>query len=258
MKRKVLPPGLVEFQQVKQIRPPGRYDAGKQFLTNLIYMVPLANTLKMIVPFFWNPGKTIIDVTAGKRLIWRHFAYNHISPCGFEHWHIDFNDTDPECKTDFHIPAQEIDSLERHWDILVCDFPFTDLKNGVESFGVRSKKISGRSQGDIARTMSRSRKFYFRNFVPLNELFPQCVKSFNKVADNLIIKIGDSHKDKRLISNVWEAERWFDHVKNPESKFQLVDRIGYRGNYARRGGRFPFAQSVMSYYLIFKKDVDSR
>ena len=221
-------------------------------------MVPLGDTLRMIVPFYWNAGKTILDVTAGKRIIWKNFLYNCKSSCGFAHWNIEFNDINPEIHAKYHVPAKELDKLNKHWDIGVVDFPFVELKDGVESFGVRAKKISGRSMGDIARTMNRSRFFYFNNYKPLNEVFPECVKSFNKCFDSLIVKMGNSHKGKRAIRNTTEVELALDHHRNPESEFELVDEIGYRGNYARRGGRFPFAQSVMSSYLIFKKDVSAR
>lgn len=256
MKRKVLPLGLVEFQQVKQTRPPGRHDAGKQFLTNLLYMVKLADVLKMIIPFYWNPGKTIIDVTAGKKISWKHFPYNHISSCGFEHWHVDFNDINPDRKADYHINAIEIDKLGKHWDILFNDFPFTELKNGVESFGTKS--LLGNKKTPAAHNQKFRREFYFDNFVPLDELFPKCVVSWNKVTDNLVVKIGDSHKEKQLRENHVYAINALDHKMNPESEFRLIDCMHYRGIYSSRGGRFPFAQSVTSYYLIFKKDVDSR
>jgi hypothetical protein len=58
-KKKYLPKGLVQYQEVKKRRDPTtRYDAGKQFLTNLIYMLPLNQVLARIIPFYWNPGKT--------------------------------------------------------------------------------------------------------------------------------------------------------------------------------------------------------
>jgi hypothetical protein len=194
-------------------------------------MVNLKDTLKMIIPYYWNPGKSIIDVTAGKRLIWGHFGYNHLSPCGFQHWDVEFNDVDETISADYHIRAEEIDKIGKRWDILVCDFPFVDLKLGVESFGVRTRS---------------------------EVLLADCVKPFNKVADNLIIKMGNSHKNNRAIMNCTEAELAFDHKRNNQSDFHLIDSIGYRGNYARRGGKFPFAQSVLSYYMIFKKNPKSR
>jgi len=257
IEKKKIPVGLVDFQIPVDLRPRHRQDAGKQFLTNLIYMVQLPKVLKMIIPFYWNPGKTIIDVTAGEKISWRHFPYNHRSPCGFEHWHVEFNDIEPSVEAEYHVAAQEIHK-KGHWDILFNDFPFIELKNGVESFGVRAKKIAGRSMGDIARSMSRSRKFYFRGFRPLKELFPECVEAFNKASDNMIIKIGNSHKEGVQIDNVTDAILAFDKTRNPKSEFNFIDAVGYRGNYARRGGRFRFAQSVMSYYLIFKKDPLSR
>jgi len=220
-------------------------------------MVPLPRVLRMIIPFYWSPGKKIIDVTAGERISWRHFPYNHLSSCGFQHWHVDFNDIELSVQADLHVPAKEIHK-HGHWDILFNDFPFVDQKDGVESFGVRAKKISARSIGDQTRDMNRSRKFYFRGYRPLKEVFPECVIPFNKAADNLIIKIGNSHKKGVQIDNVTEAILAFDKTRNPKSEFSFIDGVGYRGNYARRGGRFKFAQSVMSYYLIFKKDPNSR
>lgn len=257
MPKKKLPPGLVDQEVIKKRRRKDvRYDAGKQFLTNLIYMVPLKLVLRMIIPFYWNPGKTIIDVTAGKKISWRSFAYNHMSPCGFEHWHVDFNDISEDAEADYHMPAQEIDKVGKHWDILFNDYPFTEQKNGVESFGTKSL-LHNKMTPEHNHQQFR-REFYFRGYRPLNELFPESVKAWNKCTDNLIIKIGDSHKDKMLRANHVYAIQALDNKFNPESEFHLIDSIHYRGIYSSRGGRFPFAQSVTSYYLIFKKDPSGR
>ena len=261
-KKQVLENKLKEKDDTKQIVPlhkKGRLDKPKQFLTNCLYMINLADTMKMIVPFYWNPGKRIIDFTAGKRIIWRNFAYNHLSPCGFQHWHIDFNDINKNQKAEYHLDVRNIDELGLHWDIGVFDPPFTELKNGVESFGVRAKHLAGRAKGKVESYNQHFRRdFYFDNFTPLDKLFPESVLAINKVCNNLIIKIGDSHKNKELVSNCTMAELSFNNRWNKKSEFHLVDRISYRGNYARRGGRFPFAQAVTSYYLIFKKNVNLR
>lgn len=259
-KKKELPKGLIDFQPVKEMKPFHRQDGGKQFLTNLIYMRPLADVLKMIIPFYWNPGKTIIDSTAGKRISWEHFAYNHMWE-GKIPWQVEFNDINPEREAEYHMPAQELDKVGKHWDILFNDFPFTELKNGVESFGTKRLKHKTRNKIQMRESSMNqkfTRAFYFDNFVPLEELFPKCVKAWNKVADNLIIKIGDSHKNYELLPNHVHAINTFDHKLNPKSEFHLMDCIHYRGIYSSRGGRFPFAQSVTSYYLIFKKDLKSR
>jgi len=254
-KKKVLPEGMVDFHRDPEKRKrTERYDDGRKMLTNLLYMIKLPKVLKYIIPFYWAPGKSIIDVTAGERISWRFFPYNHISPCGFEHWHVDFNDISPDAKADYHYRAEEINKTGKKYDILFNDFPFTELKNGVESFGTRNKK----GQTENNRDQKFRRAYYFREFTPLDELFPKCVKAWNETADNLIIKIGDSHKGKRLRANHVEAIKALDHDQNNESKFNLIDCIHYRGIYSSRGGRFPFAQSVTSYYLIFKKDVDYR
>ncbi len=259
-KKQPLENKLKERDDTKPIVPLHRRNTTtrpKQFLTNCLYMVNLALTMKFIIPFYWDAGKSIIDFTAGKRIIWKKFPYNHLSPCGYQHWHVDFNDISYDVDAEYHIPVEEIDNLPQRYDIGVFDPPFTELKNGVESFGVRAKTLSGRIKTG-AHNPKSSREFYFRNFTPLDQLFKDTWEPINKVCDNLVIKIGDSHKNKQLIDNETWAILNFDHTHNKNSEFRLIDKISYRGNYARRGGRFPFAQSVTSYYLVFKKDPDSR
>lgn len=252
-KKKILPPGLVSHQEVKKRRDPNtRYDAGKQFLTNLIYMVPLNQVLNRIIPFYWNPGKTIIDVTAGKKISWETFPYNTPMFDGKIAWDVTFNDVDESLDTDYHELAQNADHLGRY-DILFNDFPFTELKNGLESWGTKKKKDHIRKEKSLGR-----RDQYFKRYRPLQKLFMDCVDAWNLTANNLIIKIGDSHKDYELIPNHIYAIQAFDKRFNPKSEFHLMDCIHYRGIYSSRGGRFPFAQSVTSYYLILKKDLKKR
>ncbi|MEK6829271.1 MAG: hypothetical protein AABY15_04025 [Nanoarchaeota archaeon] len=253
-RKKQLPKGLVEHQIVKPRRDiTKREDAGKQFLTNLIYMVPLHKVLGMIIPFYWNPDKDIIDTTAGKKISWETFPYNHKGFDGVIPWRVDFNDIEPDADAEFHLPAQKINEIGRHYDILFNDFPFTDLKNGLESFGTKKRIDRIRKEKSLGR-----REEYFRKFRPLDQVFPECVDAWNKTAASLIIKIGDSHKEYHLLPNHVHAINTFDHSMNPKSEFHLLDCIHYRGIYSSRGGRFPFAQSVTSYYLIFKKNLKAR
>lgn len=256
--KKQLPPGLVECQEIKPRKPLNkRLDAGKQFLTNLIYMRPLDQVLKMIIPFYWDAGKTIIDVTAGKKISWGAFPYNHMGFDGTIPWQVEFNDMDQEKDADYHVAAQEIDDLGKHWDILFNDFPFTEYKNGLENFGTKTHKKTRFEIREKEKKVNR-RAFYFDNFRPLNELFPECLEAWSKVTDNLIIKIGNSHKAKVLRYNLGHAVNTFANEFNTNSPFKLIDVVDYRGIYSSRGGRFPFAQSVLSHYAIFKKDENSR
>ena len=120
----------------------------------------LPKILKMIIPFYWNPGKTIIDVTAGKKISWKVFPYNHLSPCGYEHWHVDFNDIDKEKEAEYHYPAQEIDKIGKHYDILFNDFPFTELKNGLFSMAPSrssSAAAAANAAGSLASQAMASR-----------------------------------------------------------------------------------------------------
>lgn len=123
----------------------------------------------------------------------------------------------------------------------------------MESFGTKKRIDRIRKEKSLGR-----RNEYFRKFRPLADVFPECVDAWNKTADSLIIKIGDSHKDYHLLTNHVDAINTFDNARNPKSKFHLLDCIHYRGIYSSRGGRFPFAQSVTSYYLIFKKEIKKR
>jgi len=251
---KQLPRGIVDFHHPKKKRnPTERNDAGKQFLTNLIYMVPLHKVLSMIIPFYWNPGKTIIDSTCGKKISWETFPYNHKMFDGKIAWDVEFNDLDKDTEADYHLPAQHINKIGEKYDILFNDFPFTDIKNGLESFGTKKKIDRIRKEKSLGR-----RDFYFRGYRPLEYVFKECVEAWNETADSLIIKIGDSHKDYEQIPNHVYAIQAFDKRFNPSSQFSLLDVIHYRGVYSSRGGRFPFAQSVTSYYLIFKKDLKKR
>lgn len=253
-KKKELPKGLVEKQIVKPRRDYSiRSDAGKQFLTNLIYMIPLSKVLQMIIPFYWNPGKTILDVTAGEKISWETFPYDHVNLNGIVSWSVEFNDINPKREANYHVPAQEIDQLGKYYDIIFSDFPFTQLKNGLESFGTKKRIDRIRKEKSLGR-----REFYFDGYRPLDQVYSECLDAWNKTADSLIIKIGDSHKNYELIPNHVHAINIFDKKLNPKSEFHLLDCIHYRGIYSSRGGRFPFAQSVTSYYLIFKKDLKKR
>lgn len=254
MNKKQLPAGLVDVQQVKPRRnPTQRHDAGKQFLTNLLYMIPLNQVLSRIIPFYWNPGKKIIDVTCGKKISWETFPYNTPMFNGKIAWDVEFNDSDPDIEADYHLKAQEIAYTDKTYDILFSDFPFTNLKNGLESWGTKKKIDHIRKEKSLGR-----REQYFKNYSELQKLYLECVLDWNLTADNLIIKIGDSHKDYQLIPNHVYAIQAFDKRFNPKSEFSLMDMIHYRGIYSSRGGRFPFAQAVTSYYIIFKKDLKKR
>jgi len=251
---KDLPLGLVEYEKEKKLRKPSRLT--KRWLTTLLYLIPLNQTMNFIIPFYWNPPKKIIDVTAGNRLIWEKFPYNHKDlNSDQETWHVDFSDISPQAKTDIVCKAQDIDK-HGHWDMLVCDFPFIEMDKGMESFGTKSRKHQIRFRQNESDAMRR--EFYFREFRRPADLFKESLQSFNKATDSLIIKMGDSHEDRKMINNHVDAILTFDQRRNPESEFHHIDTIHYRGNYSKRGANVPFAQPVVSYYLIFKKDPNAR
>lgn len=239
--------GPLKADTIKKHRKPSRLT--KRWLTTLLYLIPLDKTMNYILPFYWDSPKKILDVTAGERIMWRDFPYNHKNLYDdSESWHVDFCDSSPDAKADFICNAQEVDKLGKYYDVGVCDFPFIDIDKGMESFGTKSR---GRKEGT-------SREFYFRKFRPPVELFKECLPAFNKTFDSLIIKMGDSHENHLMINNHVDAILTFDKRRNPESDFNHIDTIHYRGNYSKRGANVPFAQPVVSYYMIFKKEVKKR
>lgn len=107
-RKKELPKGLVEKQIVKPRRDYSvRNDSGKQFLTNLIYMVPLHKVLSMIIPFYWDADKDILDTTAGKRISWETFPYNHHGFDGKIPWRVEFNDLEESVDAEYHMPLKK-------------------------------------------------------------------------------------------------------------------------------------------------------
>jgi len=240
-----------------------RLDASKLWLTTLLYLVPLDKIMNYIIPFYWQQPKRILDVTAGDRIIWRKFPYNNkdisTNKVG---WRVDFADISEDAKADIFADARKIHKHVKHtYEIGVADFPFIPLDYAMESFGTvtRQQHRKFHRLSEIGGKKKLRREFYFRYFVPPEILFKQCVYAFNKVfTDGLIIKMGDSHKNHVYIPNHLFAILSFDHRFNPRSKFYLVDIIHYRGNYAKRGAKVNFAQPVVTYYLIFKKDPTAR
>lgn len=237
----------------------GRLDASKRWLTTLLYLTPLEETMNYIVPFYWEPPKRILDVTAGQRLMWKKFPLKtpNISTGKYE-WTVDFADISKDADVDIIADAREIDKhIEFPYNIGVADFPFIEIDKGMESFGVLPRNYQ---HGLRKReTPHLRREFYFRYFVPPEIIFKETVQSFNKAfTDGLIIKMGDSHANHVLIPNHLFAMLNFDHRFNKNSKFFCVDQIYYRGNYAKRGANMPYAQSVVTHLLIFKKDPTAR
>jgi len=98
---------------------------------SLFYNEPLGRTMRKIIPFFWDAPSSILDVTAGKKLIWRNWlgGFNNGNtlvpdkdPEGYE---VTFMDIMPQSKDVLQGHAWALPFADDSFDMIVCDFPFT-------------------------------------------------------------------------------------------------------------------------------------
>ena len=95
-------------------------------------------------------------------------------------------------------------------------------------------------------------------FVPPLMNFENTWREFNRVArKGLIVKIGEYHKDFEYFPGDMEAFACFDHRANPESEFQALARIFYKG-VRPMVHQVPHPQPVITFYVVFKKQLRMR
>lgn len=205
-----------------------------------------------IVPFFIDPPAKILDCTAGERLIWQDFlSMNWGGIDGQKAYEVVFSDISKDAKADFIADARELHKhcKREEYKAVVFDPPFQVRENEMYSF----EGIYGGSPDH------KRRDFYFRNFDDLQQFFFDTVESFNYATSNfLIAKIGNRHENLRLIPQVLQAVLAYDKNYNEESEFELFDWIFYRPYRALHGAKLPFSAQVVSFYLIFKKNLRER
>jgi hypothetical protein len=206
---------------------------------NLMLRVPLKDTMRMILNTYWDPPKTVLDVTAGERKIWGNEGwYNNKTLDGAPaRWTVLFNDKSTDSKADYHFDFREMNLPDDFVDIIVVDVPFTPEHNLT----------------DIAHPdwIKNERNFYAHGFIEPKTLFAQSKNEFNRLArEGLIVKIQDRHDDSLMIPQHVHA------IQEYSLKFQLVDIVHYRGNRPVTGRytKLPFSNTTVSYYLIFKKN----
>lgn len=218
--------------------------------SDLIYMKPLDFALKKILEWYYDTGKTILDVTAGERRIWSKDINATSLLTGDKSWSVTFLDQSPEAKAEILADFTKLPFADNSFDVIIFDPPFIKQANGVESFGIKTHKTPDRN-------------FYFRQkndeWIPPEEYFKLTWKEFNRVSKNgLIVKIAERYEKGYEIPVTTYMDLCYDKRFNPLSEFQRISRVGYRGKRAGLGAKMIHPQRVLSYYANYKKDYKLR
>jgi len=213
---------------------------------DLIYMKPLNFALKRILEWYWEAGKTILDVTAGQQRSWSPNIETTSLLTGEKSWDVTFLDQSPDAKLQVMADFRHLPFADNSFDIIYFDPPFMKPANGVEAFGIKTHKTP-------------DRLYYFRQiddkWVPPEDFFQQTWKEFNRVSKNgLVVKISERYEQGYEIPVTTYMDVCYDKRLNPVSDFQRCARVGYRGKRAGLGAKMIHPQRVLSYYTVYKKD----
>jgi len=218
---------------------------------DLIYMKPLDHVLKRILEWYWDAGKTILDVTAGNRKCWHpQTIYGTTLETGQKAWNVIFLDASEEAKIDVQADFRKLPFQDNSVDLIFVDVPFMKATSGIEEFGIKKHKTP-------------DRPFYFRGlqtgWIPPEAYFFQTWKEFNRVSRNgLIVKISDRYEKGYEIPVTTYMDLAYENRFNHKSEFHRCVRTGYRGIRAGMGAKMIHPQRVLSYYAVYKKNYKLR
>lgn len=218
---------------------------------DLIYMKPLNIVLKKILEWYWDTGKTILDVTTGDKMSWHSsLISNQKNLSGEKSWNVIFADMSPDSKAEMLADCRHLPFADNSVDIIYMDMPFMEPQNGVETFGIKTHKTP-------------DRPYYFRQieqkWIPPEEYFFQTWKEFNRVSRNgLIVKMSERYEKGYEITVMTDMDLAYHNKYNKESQFKRCVRVGYRGKRAGLGAKMIHPQRVLSYYTVYKKDYKQR
>lgn len=210
-------------------------------------MKPVDTVLRRILEWYWDTGKTILDVTAGARKSWQDALLNNESLLTKEKtWKTIFLDASPDADTEIIADFRKLPFQDNSVDIIFVDVPFMKPEHGIEKFGIKTHKTP-------------DRPYYFRGlktgWIPPEAYFFQTWREFNRVSRNgLIVKISERYEKGWEIPVTTYMDLAYNKIFNKKSNFKRCVQIGYRGKRAGMGAKMIHAQRVLSYYGIFKKD----
>lgn len=210
---------------------------------DLIYMKPLDYVLQRVLDWYWDSGKTILDVTAGKKMIWNSIKDN-LTIKGEKVWNVTFFDYSKQSEAEIIGSFHNLPFKDNSFDLIVFDPPFIKPESGIENIGIKTHKTP-------------DRLFYFRQneWIPPEEQFRRTFEEFNRVSRNgLLVKMAERFQGGYEVPVYTEMDLAYDYRYNSKSKFQRCCRISYRGKRAGLGMKSIHPQRVLSSYTVYKKD----
>jgi len=213
---------------------------------NFIYFKRLPYVLRKVLPYYFDKGLTILDVTTGKKKMWDHSLVDNATLESDEPFcKVIFMDGSAESDADILGDFRKIPLPDNSVDLIIFDPAFTEMKNAQENHGVK---------GGIGR-----RHFYFRGiggkWIPPEAYFFQTWREFNRVSRNgLLVKISERFKNLEEIPVLTYLDLAYNKRFNKKSQFVRIVNIMYRGKRKATGARTANAQRVASNYVLFKKD----
>ena len=217
--------------------------------SDLIYMKPLNTVLLKILEWYWDTGKTILDVTAGARKSWSpKIESNNLY--GEKSWKVTFLDQSMDANLEICADLRQLPFQDNSFDIIYIDLPFIKPTMGIESFGIKTHKTP-------------DRPYYFRQikneWIQPEEYFKQTWKEFNRVSKNgLIVKMSERYENGYEVPVYTEMDISYHNKYNPKSEFKRCVRVNYRGKRAGMGAKMIHPQRVLSSYTIYKKNYKIR
>lgn len=215
---------------------------------DLIYFKNLSYALRMIIPFFFDPGKDVLDVTTGRKKSWNKslFDVKNIDDEEYFCKNVIFMDGSVESDGDVIADFRRIPLPDQSVDIIYFDPAFTPIANSQERHGITTSRKA-------------DREYYFRGignkWIPPEAYFFQTWREFNRVSRNgLIIKISERFEKLEEVPVLTYMDLAYNKRFNKKSEFQRCVNVGYRGKRAGTGRFNANPQRVLSNYAVYKKN----
>lgn len=221
---------------------------------NFIYFKRLPYVLRKVLPYYFDRGLVILDVTTGKKKMWDHSLFDNETLDSREPFcKVIFIDGSTESDADMLADFRKIPLPDNSVDLIIFDPAFTEIKNAQENHGVKKIKGSGYS------IVKGRREFYFRGiggkWIPPEAYFFQTWREFNRVSRNgLLVKISERFKNLEEVPVLTYLDLAYNKRFNKKSEFVRIVNIMYRGKRKATGARTANAQRVASNYVLFKKN----
>jgi hypothetical protein len=220
----------------------------------LIYMKPLRYPMNKLIPFYFDAGLKVLDVTTGYRKMWNENLYKGLTLDGIPYCDVTWFDGSQDSKADIIGDFRKLPFNDGEFDLIIFDPAFTNIKNAQENHGVKDTR-GNRNIGQ--------RPFYFRGinneWIPPEQYFQETWQEFNRVSNNgLLIKISERFEKLEEIPVLTYMDLAYNNRFNSKSEFKRCCMTHYRGKRMATGARSGNPQRVLSQYVIYKKDVRKR